>query len=338
MSLTLDVGCNIYENTIIREGNMSKLHNLLNVELDESLFLQLMPEWNGVKLDISVLSGGITNKLYRITCEKGDIAVRIYGDKTELFINRDYEADAIKKMADVGISPKLIKYMPENSVTIVEYITGSYTLKNKDFLNEKLREKIVNPIRRIHESKVTLPKLFNPLAEVKRMAKILTDLDVEYPEFDIAGTIQCLEKLSQAVNIPESEYTASHNDLLAENFILVQDGYEDLYDEPMYIIDWEYAGMAPRYYDIGDMFQEILVPRYVEKSFVEYYCEGKEFDKNLYLIDMFKPFPDIYWFLWSLIQQNISKIAFDFYNYGRVKYENAQKNIQFLRNAYEAKI
>ena len=317
---------------------MDKLPNLLDVELDESLFLQLMPEWKGVKLDISALKGGITNKLYRIKSEKGDLALRIYGDKTELFINRDYEADAIKKMAEVGISPKLIKYLPENSVTIVEFITGSYTLKNKDFLNEALREKIVNPIRRIHASKAILPKLFNPLVEVKKMAKILADLGVAYPEFDIAGTIQCFEKLTQAINIPESKYTVSHNDLLAENFILVQDGYEDLYDEPMYIIDWEYAGMAPRYYDLADMFQEILVPRDVEKSFVDYYCEGKEFAKNLYLIDMFKPFPDIYWFLWSLIQQNISTITFDFYNYGRIKYENAQKNIQFLKDEYRVKI
>jgi thiamine kinase-like enzyme len=317
---------------------MDKLHNLLDVELDESLFLQLMPEWKGVKIDISVLKGGITNKLYRITSEKGDLALRIYGDKTELFINRDYEADAIEKMANVGISPKLIKYIPEYSVTIVEYITGSYTLKNKDFLNEDLREKIVNPIRGIHESKAILPKLFNPLVEVKKMAKILADLDAEYPEFDIPGTILCLERLSQAINIPDSKYTASHNDLLAENFILVQEGYEHLYAEPMYIIDWEYAGMAPRYYDIADMFQEILVPRDVEKSFVEYYCEGKEFDNNLYLIDMFKPFPDIYWFLWSLIQQNISTIQFDFYNYGRVKYENAQKNIQFLNDEYRVNI
>jgi thiamine kinase-like enzyme len=240
-------------------------------------------------------------------------------------------------MAGVGISPRLVKYLPENNVTIVEYITGSYTLNNKDFLREELREKIVNPIRRIHESKITLPKFFNPLTEVKKMAKILADLvDVrnKYPEFDIAGTIARLETLSQAINIPESHYTASHNDLLAENFILVQDGYEDRYEEPMYIIDWEYAGMAPRYYDIADMFQEILVPRADEKSFVEHYCEGKEFDKNLYLIDMFKPFPDIYWFLWSLIQQNISTIEFDFYNYGRVKYENAQQNMQFLKNEY----
>ena len=53
-----------------------------------------------------------------------------------------------------------------------------------------------------------------------------------------------------------------------------------------------------------------------------------------FFIDLFKPFPDIYWFLWSLIQLNISKIEFDYYNYGKVKYENALGNMDFIREAY----
>jgi thiamine kinase-like enzyme len=85
--------------------------------------------------------------------------------------------------------------------------------------------------------------------------------------------------------------------------VLAEDGHRRKYHEPMYLIDWEYAGMAPRYYDLADMFQEILVPRDIERNIVEHYCEGKEFEETLYLIDLFKPFPDIYWFLWSMIQQ-----------------------------------
>ncbi len=308
--------------------------NLLHAELDERLFLQLMPEWKGASIEISVLKGGITNRLYRVTSERGDLALRIYGDRTELFINRDHEADAIRKMADLNISPRLVRYMPGNRVTIVEYITGSYTLKNEDFLDESLRGTIVDAIRRIHESGVVLPGIFNPLAEVKRLAGILEGLGAAYPEFDIPGTVARLETLSRAIDIPESRYTAGHNDLLAENFILVRQGYGDRYPVPLYIIDWEYAGMAPREYDLADMFQEILVPREVERSFVEHYCQGCDFERTLRLVDLFKPFPDIYWFLWSLIQKNVSTIDFDFYNYGRVKYENARNNIQFAKEAY----
>jgi len=317
---------------------MSQIRNLLDVKFTEDIFSELMPEWKGsAMIKINMLKGGITNKLYRVCSEKRDVTVRIYGDKTEIFINRDIEAETMKRVAKIGISPRLLKYMPEHRVTIVEFIPG-YVLKNSDFLKKELHEKIVRPIRKIHKSGVVLPHIFNPLSKVKKMYKILNNLEIGCPEFDIEGVIKNLEKVSEIINIPESEFITSHNDLLADNFVLVEDGHRGKYHESMYLIDWEYAGMAPRYYDLADMFQEILVPRDIEKNIVEHYCEGKDFEETLYLIDLFKPFPDIYWFLWSMIQHNISKIKFGFYNYGKVKYENAQRNIKFIQEEYSLKI
>jgi thiamine kinase-like enzyme len=313
---------------------MSTATRLLEQKFTPETCYELLPEWKGLDVHITELSGGITNKLYRVQSEKGDYTVRIYGDKTDLFINRDYEAQAIREMAKIGVGSKMIKYMPEIGVTIVEFIGDSIVLTNEHFLDKSLYPKIVEPIRKIHDSGVNLEQIFNPLVEVMKMSAILKRLNVSYPEFDIAGTIQRLIKLSSIINIPESGYTACHNDLLADNFILINEDARHKYDSPMYIIDWEYAGMAPKYYDIADMFQEILVPRESEKEIVREYCKGDNFDRTLFFIDMFKPFPDIYWFLWSLIQLNISKITFDYYNYGKVKYENAQKNLGFLAETY----
>jgi len=313
---------------------MNDTTRLLNQEFTAEVCCQLLPEWKGLDIKIMELSGGITNKLYRIRSEKGDYTVRIYGDKTDLFINRDYEAHTIEEMAKVGVASNLIKYMPAIGVTIVEFIGDSIVLTNDHFRDPALHSKIVAPIRKIHTSGVRLKKIFNPLVEVMKMSAILKGLDAQYPEFDIAGTIQRLIKLSSIINLPESEYTPCHNDLLADNFILINDDARGRYEEPMYIIDWEYGGMAPKYYDIADMFQEILVPRESEKSIVAEYCEGDNFDRPLFFIDLFKPFPDIYWFLWSLIQLNISKIDFDYYNYGKVKYENALGNLEFMKREY----
>ena len=93
--------------------------------------------------------------------------------------------------------------------------------------------------------------------------------------------------------------------------------------------------MSTKYYDLADMFQEVLVPREAEKRIIRQYCEDTDFDQTLYHIDLSRPFPDIYWFLWSLIQLNISKITFDYYSYGKTKYENALRNIEFIRNEYK---
>jgi thiamine kinase-like enzyme len=313
---------------------MSDTTRLLDQEFTAEVCHRLLPDWKGLDIQITQLSGGITNKLFRIQSEKGDYTVRIYGDKTDLFINRDYEAHTIQEMARVGVASNMIKYMPELGVTIVEFIGDSIVLSNEDFLNASLYSKIVAPVRKIHSSGVQLKQIFNPLVEVMKMSAILRRLNVKYEEFDISGTIERLVKLSSIINIPQSEYTPCHNDLLADNFILINDDARDRYDEPMYIIDWEYAGMAPKYYDIADMFQEILVPREAEKGLVGQYCNGDNFDRTLFLIDLFKPFPDMYWFLWSLIQLNISKIKFDYYNYGKTKYDNAIENLNFIKEAY----
>ncbi len=313
---------------------MSDTTRLLDQEFTAEVCHRLLPDWKDLDIQITQLSGGITNKLFRIQSEKGDYTVRIYGDKTDLFINRDYEAHTIQEMARVGVASNMIKYMPELGVTIVEFIGDSIVLTNDDFLNASLYSKIVAPVRKIHSSGVQLKQIFNPLVEVMKMSAILKRLNVDYEEFDISGTIERLVKLSSIINIPQSEYTPCHNDLLADNFILINDDARDRYDEPMYIIDWEYAGMAPKYYDIADMFQEILGPREAEKGIVGEYCNGDNFDRTLFLIDLFKPFPDIYWFLWSLIQLNISKIEFDYYNYGKTKYENAIENLKFMKEEY----
>jgi len=312
--------------------------NMLEREFTRDLCYDLLPEWRGLDIEITPLKGGITNKLFRVQSEKGDYTVRIYGDQTDLFINRDYEAHAIEKMSGIGVCSKLVKYLPERGATIVEFIDNAIVLTNQHFLDTTLYPEIVDAIRKIHTSNVVLRQVFNPLAKVKEMVSILADVNAEYPEFDINGTVSRLEKLDQVINLPVSEYTASHNDLLADNFLLIKDEAREHFESPMYIIDWEYAGMAPRYYDIADMFQEILVPREAEEKIVETYCQGSDFGKVLNYIDLYKPFPDIYWFLWSLIQLNISKIDFDYYNYGKVKYENARNNLKFIKETYDVAV
>ncbi len=291
-----------------------------------------MPEFEGLEIKIDELKGGITNTLYRVQSPKGhDYVVRLYGRKTELFINREIEMENITRMQSTGVTPKLVKYLPDRRVTVVEFIPG-YVLKNEDFLKEELLDKIVRPIKIIHESGVILPSIFNPLVEVQKMDRILRSIKSSYPEFKIEQTLETLEKIDGHARISPDTYVPCHNDLLADNFILVAD--RGKYKEPMYLIDWEYAGMSTPYYDLADMFQEILLPREKESEILKVYWGEGDIEHHTYMTDLFKPFPDIYWFLWSLIQHNLSAIEFDFYNYGKVKYDNAQENIRYLRDHY----
>jgi thiamine kinase-like enzyme len=298
------------------------------VELNEADLIRLVPELEGQTLEITVLKGGITNRLCRVrSSDGGDYVFRFYGQRTELFIDRDAEMENLRRLGGLGLTPRLVRYLPQEGVTVVEFIPG-YVLKNTDFLREELWERIVAPIRAIHTSGIRLPLIFDPLAEVKRLYGILAGLPNRYPEFDIEGTIAALERIAATAAVPGSAYVPCHNDLLADNFVLTERGAA----APMCLIDWEYGGMAPAHYDLADMFQEILVPREVETHLLALYWRGKEMDRHRYLTDLFKPFPDIYWFLWSLIQLNISTLDFDYYTYGKVKFDNAQRNIALLNH------
>jgi len=318
---------------------MPAVRNLLLETFDEKTCYEILPEWRGCRVEISELSGGNTNRMFRVKSEKGDYSVRIYGDKTDLYINREYEKDAIDQMARLGISARLIKYLPEWRVTIVEFIDHGVTLSNRHFLDSSLYRKVTDPVRKMHQSGIRLKKKFNPMVEVQNMADLLQQtLGVHYPEFAIDATLERLTWLSEQVAIPESEYQPCHNDLVAENFILMNPGWTEVFPAPVYIIDWEYAGMAPSYYDLADLFQEIQVPSENERLLLQEYCQGQELDKVHYYVDLFKPFPDMYWFLWSLVQKKISSKQFDFYNYGRVKYENALRTLQRLHKTYGIKM
>jgi thiamine kinase-like enzyme len=230
---------------------------------------RLLPELSGLSVDICELKGGITNRLYRVVSTQGhDYVLRIYGAKTEFFIDREVEMENLRRLEPTNVTPKLVKYLPEHRVTVVQFIPGT-PLKNQDFLNPDLREKIVRPILAIHNSGVELPYTFNPLAEVKRMYSILQRMTAKYEEFRIQETIQMLEAIGEFSAVPTSQYVPCHNDLLAENFILTNG--EGQGKEPMALIDLEYGGMAPAHYDLADMFQEILVPREVETALLGIY-------------------------------------------------------------------
>ena len=54
-------------------------------------------------------------------------------------------------------------------------------------------------------------------------------INVKYPEFPIEETIKRLEKINDIVSFSPDEYVLCHNDLLADNFMLVNN------NESMYI-------------------------------------------------------------------------------------------------------
>ncbi len=235
--------------------------NYINIDFTPETVLELMPEWEGEKIEVSPLKGGLTNKIWRAKCSKGDVAIRVFGDQTEMFIDREREAQALKAMAEKDLTSNFVKYLPKRRVTVVDFLIGSKTLGNDDFKNPELWPLVVEPVRKTHQSGVKVNGTFNPMERIHKMKALLDTFGKEYPELDLEGTIKKLEKIDSIIGIEEKDYVITHNDLLAENFMLITDEYKDKYTNSVYLIDWENSAMGPRFYDLAVTFQETLVDR-----------------------------------------------------------------------------
>ena len=98
---------------------------------------------------------------------------------------------------------------------------------------------------------------------------------------------------------------ACHNDLLAENFILGDDGR-------MWVIDWEYGGINDPYYDLGVLCAENPLTEDEERAVISRYCG--EMDVHRYArMMLYKIISDLWWSLWAMLQARFSRIEFDYF-------------------------
>ena len=102
-----------------------------------------------------------------------------------------------------------------------------------------------------------------------------------------------------------------HNDLLAGNFIR---GAEQLW-----IVDWEYAGMGDRYFDLanfavnnelGEAGEQALLGAYFARA-------GADRAQRLATLRLMMFMSDFREAMWGVVQTAVSELDFDFDDYAR---------------------
>ncbi|XP_073400096.1 ethanolamine kinase 1 [Dendrobates tinctorius] len=310
------------------------------------LLRELRPEWRPEEVTTQVFTDGITNKL--IGCYVGDamedvVLVRIYGNKTELFVDRDEEVKSFRVLQAHGCAPKL--YCTFNNGLCYEFMQGA-ALDPEHVCNPKICRLIARQLAKIHaihahngwipKSNLWLKmRAYFSLVPTEFSEPLVHDRFVrDVPgRQDLEEEMVWMEKTLSSLGSP---VVLCHNDLLCKNII-----YNDKRDDVKFI-DYEYSGYNYQAYDIGNHFNEFagvnevdysLYPEralqlqwlqayllaYKEYKGVKAEVSESEVERLYVQVNQFALASHFFWGLWALIQAKYSKIEFDFLGYAIVR-------------------
>jgi thiamine kinase-like enzyme len=248
------------------------------------------------------LDGGITNRNYRVTLGGADYVVRMPGKDTDLLgISRQAERLATEAAAALGIAPAVAATLDECLVTsfiACEPVTP-------EGLAGGVAE-IAGALRVFHDCGAQLPVRFWVPDLLDAYASIVAErgrtLPAAYAEaVVIAGSI--------AAALPASERVPCHDDLLSGNVIRAQA------DGRMLIVDWEYAGMGDRLFDLGNLSINNDFDERTDDLLLEAYFGEPPADGRRAALGLMRCMSDAREAAWGVVQCAVSELDFDFGSY-----------------------
>jgi thiamine kinase-like enzyme len=189
------------------------------------------------------LEGGITNRNWRARLGGREYVVRQCTRGTEILgIDRSDEHEASRRAAELGIGPPLAAWLPDEGVLVTAWLDGG-GLTGAELRSPAVLTLIAPALRRFHDGPPLRTPFWVPQLVREQHDRIVA-AGGEVPAVYEAA-LALADRIAAALHGPEHERAPCHNDLLRGNF--VRDGAS------VRIVDWEYAGMNDRYFDLANM-------------------------------------------------------------------------------------
>lgn len=260
------------------------------------------------------LAGGITNRNFKLRLGGVDYVARIHGRDTDLLgIDRDAERLACERAAALGIAPEVAAAIEGCLVT--RFVGDAHTGVGKD--GEHVAS-IGAALRSFHDSALRLPVRFWVPELLDTYAAVVRERGGELPEH-YAQTAAVSARIAAA--LPLERACPCHNDLLPGNVMRGDDGATML-------IDWEYAGMGHRLFDLGNLAVNNDLDEDAERRLLLAYDGAPASEGRHAALKLMRVLSDAREAAWGVVQGVISALEFDFDGY-------AQQHFERLRRAVE---
>jgi thiamine kinase-like enzyme len=257
--------------------------------------------WPGRPANVTELGGGITNRNYKVDVDGDAFVLRIGGAKTSLLgIDRAVEYEAGRRAYEVGVGPEVVSFDPSRGWLVCRFVDGR-PISLEEMRDPAVLARVVNALRSFHNA-APIPGRFDAWAVARDYREKAVRAGVEVPaEFDGAWAIA--EGIRDARG--ERELVPCHNDLLNANFL--DDGW-------VRIVDWEYAGMGDRFFDLANFSVNHEFSIDDDRRFLGAYF-GALREADVASLRLMRYMSDFREAMWGVLQSGISDLDFDFDGY-----------------------
>jgi thiamine kinase-like enzyme len=264
--------------------------------------------WPGRHARFEVLGGGITN--HNLTVEVGGerFVLRVAGKDTDLLgIDRTVELAATEAAAALGIGPEVVAFVEPEGWLVTRFVEGE--IPPLQHMREPgMLARVAAALNAFHEG-APIPGRFDSFRVVETYRETAVERGGEVPEaYDWAHEIaQRIERLRGDV-----EPRPCHNDLLNANFL--DDG------EHLRIVDWEYAGMGDRFFDLANFSINHELGQEERFALLLAYS-GEVQRKEVRALELMRFMSDFREAMWGVVQTAVSELDFDFVAYAGYHFE-----------------
>ena len=278
-------------------------------QIDE--VLELVPELSGAHA-VSELAGGLTNTNYKVETDGGAYVVRVSAkDAGLLAIDRENEHHNTVAAAEAGVGAKVIAYLPERGVLVLEFIEGQ-TQTAEDLRRGDRLDWVAAACRKLHGAR-RFRDDFDMFRIQQRYLGLVQERGFRLPDGYLDYEPQ-VRRIEEAMAVRDEGTVPCNNDLLAENFIDVGDGFR--------LIDYEYSGNNDACFELGNVWSESNLSLGQLEELVDHYY-GRPLRSKVARARLWGLMSKYGWTLWGSIQDGISDLDFDFWAWGMEKYDRA---------------
>ena len=279
-------------------------------------------DWKDKDVRWEELGGGITNHNYIVMVNGGPgnagggkYVLRVPGQGTDMFIDREVERDCMVQVAKAGVGPEVVHQIDPEGALVIDFVEGEIMHPETMAGHPERLKQAVETVKVFHTQAVfkNQIKIFDML---RRYTRIARDNNTPMPP-ELESLLLEMENIEKATAVDPPTDVACHNDLLSENFIIDADGR-------MWIIDWEYGGMTDPFFDLGDFVMEHPFSREEERLIAATYC-GEMDEGRFGRMMLYKSVSGVWWGVWAMIQHTFSKIEFDYMEWGMERMARAQR-------------